>query len=78
MSKPKTSELTKREKEIANWLALGYTCREIAADLGLSTKTVDTHKTNLMRKLQVHNRVDLVRSVLKIGLLTYSEWLHHR
>ena len=41
-------------------IAEGNSVKEIAQQLGLSTKTVDTHKFNLMRKLDIHNKVQLV------------------
>lgn len=55
------SPLTHREREVLKLLAEGLTVREVAEILGLSQKTVDTHKTNLMKKLQLRNRVQLVR-----------------
>lgn len=60
--------LTKREKEIVQLLGESMKVREIAERLGISAKTVDTHKTNVMRKLDVHNRVDLFRFALRSGL----------
>jgi two-component system, NarL family, response regulator NreC len=52
--------LTRRELEVLKKIAEGNSVREIALQLGLSTKTVDTHKFNLMRKLDIHNKVQLV------------------
>jgi two-component system uhpT operon response regulator UhpA len=52
---------TKREHEIAFLLSKGLSVKQIAKQLRLSEKTVETHKYNLMRKLRVHNRVQLVR-----------------
>jgi DNA-binding NarL/FixJ family response regulator len=46
-------------------LAEGLSAKEIAARLSLSTKTVDVHKTNLMRKLDVHGRADLTRWAIR-------------
>ena len=53
-------DLTAREREILKLLAEGQTVRSAANILGLSTKTVDAHKFNLMRKLGVHNKAELV------------------
>jgi DNA-binding NarL/FixJ family response regulator len=53
--------LTHREREVMKLLAEGSTVKQVAELLGLSQKTVDTHKTNLMKKLGIHNRVELVR-----------------
>lgn len=52
--------LTAREKEVLKLLAEGSTVRSAARVLGLSLKTVDAHKFNLMRKLGVHNKAELV------------------
>lgn len=55
-----TAILTRRELEVLKMIAEGNSVKEIARQLGLSTKTVDTHKFNLMRKLDLHNKVQLV------------------
>jgi DNA-binding NarL/FixJ family response regulator len=52
--------LTSREQEVLKLLAEGKTVRAAATDLGLSSKTVDSHKFNLMRKLGIHKRAELV------------------
>jgi two-component system, NarL family, response regulator NreC len=63
--------LTAREREVLKLLAEGKTVRAAATVLGLSSKTVDAHKFNLMRKLGIHNKAELVmwaiqRRVVKI------------
>ena len=57
---PPRRDLTTREREVLKLLAQGQTVRSAASILGLSTKTVDAHKFNLMRKLGVHNKAELV------------------
>jgi two-component system response regulator NreC len=52
--------LTPREREVVRMIAEGNSVRQIAGRLGLSAKTVEAHKFNLMRKLNVHNKVQLV------------------
>ena len=52
--------LTAREREVLKLLAEGRTVRSVASMLGLSVKTVDAHKFNLMRKLGIHNKAELV------------------
>jgi two-component system, NarL family, response regulator NreC len=52
--------LTAREHDVLKLLAQGKTVRATAAELGVSTKTVDAHKFNLMRKLGLHNKAELV------------------
>jgi DNA-binding NarL/FixJ family response regulator len=64
----KTALLTDREKEIIKLLCSGMNNRQIAETLFLSHKTVDNHRTNIMRKLNVHNIVELIRFSLKQGL----------
>ncbi len=57
--------LTHREREVLKLLAEGHTVKEVADLLHLSQKTVDTHKTNLMKKLDIHNRVELVKYAIQ-------------
>ncbi|MGA8271159.1 MAG: response regulator transcription factor [Candidatus Sulfotelmatobacter sp.] len=57
---PQESSLTAREREVLKLLAEGKTVRATASALGLSSKTVDAHKFNLMRKLGIHNKAELV------------------
>ncbi|MGA7217022.1 MAG: response regulator transcription factor [Candidatus Sulfotelmatobacter sp.] len=57
---PQDRNLTPREREVLKLLAEGKTVRIAAAILGLSSKTVDAHKFNLMRKLGLHNKAELV------------------
>ncbi len=68
---PPQRELTAREREVLKLLAEGKTVRGAATVLGVSSKTVDAHKFNLMRKLGIHNKAELVmwaiqRRVVKI------------
>jgi two-component system response regulator NreC len=62
--------LTGREREILKLLAEGYSNQEIAEMLVITPKTVEGHKTNLMSKLGIHNRVDLVKYALRKGIIT--------
>jgi two-component system response regulator NreC len=61
--------LTSREREILQLLAEGKTNKEIAALLGISVKTVDTHRTHLMEKLQAHSGAQLVLHAVRRGLV---------
>lgn len=60
--------LTKREQEILNLLVDGLSNKQIAAELYVSIRTVDTHRTNIMKKLKVKNAADLVRICLEENL----------
>jgi len=62
--------LTSREREIVQRIAEGQTTKEIAAHLGLSVKTVESHRINLMRKLDIHETASLVRYAIRRGLTT--------
>jgi two-component system response regulator NreC len=66
---PRNSVLTLREQEVMRLLAEGRTVREVAAELSLSIKTIEAHKLNLMRKLDIHNRTSLIEWALRMGLL---------
>lgn len=62
-------QLTKREKQILKLIAAEYTTREIAHELHLSEHTVETHRRNLLTKLNVRNVVGLIRKAMQRGLL---------
>ncbi len=64
------SRLTEREREVLRLTAEGRSAREIAQLLTLSPKTVEKHRTNLMEKLNLHNRAELVRYALRKGLIS--------
>ena len=63
------TSLTAREREVFVRVAEGRTNREIGADLGVSPKTVDVHRSNLMRKLGVHDAQSLTRLAIRHGYL---------
>lgn len=61
--------LTTREREILQLIAEGNTTKEIAAMLGISIKTADTHRTNVMNKLDIHDVASLTRFAIQQGLV---------
>ncbi len=63
--KKEASVLTPREREIVQLIAEGKSTKEIAVALGVSVKTADTHRTNLMRKLDLHSAADVVRYAIR-------------
>ncbi|UWE02356.1 response regulator [Laceyella sacchari] len=63
--------LTQREQEVLSLIAQGYTNKEIAEKLVLSVKTIESHKANIMEKLHLKTRPELVRYALKKGLLDF-------
>lgn len=71
-SRSATDLLTSREQEVLTYIAEGYTNREIAETLMISIKTVDRHRENIMQKLNLHNRVELVKYAIEKGLISAS------
>jgi DNA-binding NarL/FixJ family response regulator len=67
--------LTAREREILQLVAESYSTKEIATKLGISVKTVDNHRTNLMRKLNLHDVASLTRYALETGLIEQKRGL---
>ena len=57
--------LTGREREIVQLLAEGRSSKQVATTLGISTKTAETHRANIMRKLSIHSVSDLVRYAVR-------------
>jgi two-component system response regulator NreC len=64
-----TSDLTDREQEVLTYLAEGASNEEIAASLVISPKTVARHRENIMRKLNLHSRAELVRYAIRKGII---------
>ena len=62
---PRFATLTPREKEVLKMLAEGDSVKEVATQLNLSVKTVEAHKFNLMRKLDIHNKAQLVQYAIQ-------------
>jgi len=63
-------QLSPRQREVLQLIAEGLSTKEIARKLDLSVKTVETHRTGLMKQLDVHEVTGLVRYALKLGLVT--------
>jgi DNA-binding NarL/FixJ family response regulator len=64
-----TGPLTEREREVLKLIAEGYTGQQIAAMLVISEKTVERHRSNLLQKLALRDRVDLTRYAIRVGLV---------
>jgi DNA-binding NarL/FixJ family response regulator len=62
---PMRDRLTSREREIVQLLAEGNSSKEVASSLCISVKTVETHRANIMRKLQLHSVSELVRYAVR-------------
>jgi DNA-binding NarL/FixJ family response regulator len=70
---PRFSTLTKREREILKLLAEGLSVKDIAASFDLSVKTIEAHKFNLMRKLDIHNKAQLVQYAIQKKIIRLPE-----
>jgi DNA-binding NarL/FixJ family response regulator len=68
------SKLTAREQEIMRMLAEGASKGEIAGRLCISIKTVENHRSNIMRKLNIHSAMELVRYAARLGLIDVDLW----
>lgn len=70
---PDCDQLTPREQEVLTLIAESMTNPEIAEKLVISVKTVDRHRENIMRKLNMHSRIDLVKFAIRKGFITLEE-----
>ena len=61
MREDRLQQLTQREREIVQWIAKGLHSREIGEQLGISPRTVETHRAHIMNKLHVKNAIELVQ-----------------
>jgi DNA-binding NarL/FixJ family response regulator len=68
------SSLTAREQEVMRMLAEGLNAKEVASQLFISPKTVENHRTNLMKKLGLHSTVELIRYAARLGLIDLDTW----
>ncbi|HKY33163.1 MAG TPA: response regulator transcription factor [Candidatus Polarisedimenticolia bacterium] len=66
---PMTDPLSPREREVLQLVAEGKTTKEIASLLGISVKTVESHRTRIMAKLNIHETAGLVRYAIRQGLI---------
>ena len=62
-------QLSPREREVLQLVAQGKTTKEVAAILGVSVKTAETHRTHIMSKLEIHETASLVRYAIRTGLV---------
>lgn len=74
-SSPETAqlELTPRQREVLTLIAEGYSTKNIARALGISVKTVETHRAQLMDRLNIHDVASLVRYAIKMKLVSLEE-----
>lgn len=63
------AELTPREKEVLEWVAKGFSTKQVADKLGIGTRTVESHRVNMLKKMKVSNTAELVRKAVEMKLL---------
>ena len=73
MEEPSETRLTDRQREVLQLIAEGNSTKEIAKRLELSVKTVDTHRTQLMKQLNVHEVTGLVRYAVRAGIINLDQ-----
>jgi len=61
--------LTKREKEILKEVSMGLSTKLIADKLCISVRTVETHRINLMKKMEVHNSAELIKKAMELNII---------
>jgi DNA-binding NarL/FixJ family response regulator len=66
---PSTDGLTPREREVLQLVAEGKTTKEVAAVLGISVKTAESHRSRIMEKLDIHETASLVRYAIRLGVI---------
>jgi DNA-binding NarL/FixJ family response regulator len=71
--RPQISELTPRQSEVLTMIAKGQSTKDIARTLDISVKTVETHRAQLMERLQIYDVASLVKYALRIGLVKIDE-----
>ena len=62
-------ELTAREKEVLELVARGYSTKQVADKLGIGTRTVESHRVNMLKKMKVNNTAELVRKSIEMKIL---------
>lgn len=70
---PRLDSLTPREREVLQLIAEGLTSKEIASRLGAALKTIETHRTNIIRKLDLHSIAELTKYAIREGLTELAE-----
>ena len=73
-AKTQIALLTQREQEVLDGLACGYPNKTIAFDLGISSRTVEVYRANVMEKLGVTNFADALRVAFAAGMGSEKEW----
>ena len=70
LNQPHSLNLTPRQRDVLRLIAQGLTMKEAAAELGISTRTAESHKYEMMEVLGVETTADLIKFAIKLGLIT--------
>lgn len=70
---PRLEQLTQRQREVLALTAQGFSMKEVALRLNISVKTVETHRQNLMNRLDLHNVPRLVHYAIRVGLIALEK-----
>ena len=68
--------LTEREQQVFRLIVQGNSTQEIAENLNISPKTVEKHRSNIMKKLNLHDIISMVKYAIKIGIIDPEIWIH--
>ncbi|MFO7780987.1 MAG: response regulator transcription factor [Spirochaetia bacterium] len=74
LDRSRFARLTCREKEVFRRLANGLGAKQIAYELGISRKTVDVHRSHIMKKLELDDGLDIVRMAARLGIIDMDSW----
>lgn len=69
IQQPRAQNLSEREQEVLYLVAQGKTTKDIAHELFVSTRTIETHRANIMKKLEVHNTAELIKKAMELKLI---------
>lgn len=69
IQQPREEKLSEREQEVLYLVAQGKTTKEVANELFVSTRTIETHRANIMKKLEVHNTAELIKKAMELKLI---------
>lgn len=74
LDRSRFARLTCRERDVFQRLANGLGAKQIAYDLGISRKTVDVHRSHIMRKLELDDGLDIVKMAARLGVIDMDRW----
>ncbi len=68
---PEPGEITPREKEVLDLVALGNSTKQVADRLGISIRTVESHRINMLKKMRVSNTAELIRKAIELKIISF-------